>query len=131
MSLIRTGVFLAAVIMLLPTDERKPAEPATMAIRGPVETATFCERNPSTCATGRDTWALFLRKAEYGMELGARLLREQLLGKAPIETSAVRADAPPAPPLQQPIAAPPAHRPAAPTEGNGRRTYSMDHPRWR
>ena len=84
MSIVKTGLFLAAVVMLLPLDERKPAGGATTASIAAAATAAepndaFCDRNPSTCATGRELWVLFARKAEYGMELGSKLLREQLV----------------------------------------------------
>src|SRR5262245_50006534 len=80
MSLIRTGILLAVGVMLLPVEERKQAQFTSAASRAVEETATFCERNPSTCAAGSELWALFLRKAEFGLELGARLVREQLFG---------------------------------------------------
>ena len=123
--------------MLLPAEEKKQAEFATTATRTAEQTAAFCDRNPSTCATGRDAWALFLRKAEYGMELGARLLREQLVrGLSGDNTPASPAQPPAIPqvpqaqqariePLQQPAAvrAEPAPR---------RSAYQTDNaPRWR
>jgi hypothetical protein len=80
MSLLRTGILLVVGVMLLPVEDRKQVELTQTARRAAEETATFCERNPSTCAAGSELWALFLRKAEFGLELGARLLREQLTG---------------------------------------------------
>lgn len=118
MGLIRTGLVLAAVVMVLPVDERSQSELTASASRAVGQTATYCERNPVTCATGRDAWALFLRKAEYAVELAARLAREQL----------ARALAPPQP---EPAAA--ANAPQRPeTPAPRRNQYTMDHPsRWR
>ncbi len=79
MSILRTGIILAGAIMLLPVDDRKQSEFTAAASSSAERTASFCSRNPSTCDAGRDLWALFVRKAEYGVELGARLVREQLL----------------------------------------------------
>jgi hypothetical protein len=79
MSIFKTTVLLAAVVMLLPAEEKSQTQLASTASRTAERAATYCERNPSTCATGRDVWALFVRKAEYGLELGAGLLREHLL----------------------------------------------------
>ena len=78
MSIIKTGLLLAVVVMLLPVDERKQVELAGTVSSAAEQTAGFCDRNPSTCGAGRELWALFVRKAEYAMELGAKLLREQL-----------------------------------------------------
>lgn len=82
--------------MLLPAEEKKQAAFSTTVARTAEQTASFCDRNPSTCATGRDAWALFQRKAEYGMELGARLLREQLV-------RGLSGDNSPATPAQPPV----------------------------
>lgn len=78
MSIIKTGIILAIAVMLLPADERKQTELAGMASQTAERTVTFCQRNPSTCAAGAEMWQLFLRKAEFGMELAAGLVREQL-----------------------------------------------------
>lgn len=128
-----------AVIMLLPVEEKKQVQLAASASHTAERTATFCERNPSTCANGRDLWALFLQKAEFGLELGSRLLREYLLRSAtesrpeqPVgnQPSTVAA------PLAQ--ASPAAHASSHPSRlelpppPSRRTNYTMDHPsRWR
>ena len=78
MSLLRTAFILAAVVMLLPTDEKKQQEVVGVAGAAVERTVTFCERNPGTCAAGRELWGTFLRKAEFGMELASKLVREQM-----------------------------------------------------
>lgn len=65
--------------MLLPTEEKKQAEFSVTAAQTAERTASYCERNPTTCQAGRELWATFVRKAEYGLELGAGLVREQVL----------------------------------------------------
>ena len=78
MSLIRIAVVLSVVIMLLPTDEKRQADVAGVAGATFERTVTFCERNPSTCSASREMWATFVRKAEFGIELAAKLAREHL-----------------------------------------------------
>jgi hypothetical protein len=90
MSIIRTGLLLAVVVMLLPAEQKKQAELTQAASRTAEQTMTFCERNPNTCATGRDLWSLFLRKAEYAVELGAGLVRDQLMRGAAPDAPAAR-----------------------------------------
>lgn len=143
MSLIRTGLVLAAVIMVLPTEEKKQAELTSAAARGAEQTATFCERNPSTCGAGRELWALFLRKAEFGMELAAGLVRDQLAranqpevptaAPVPPDRSAVpRTIAQPAALYLPPVDPTKATAAATVEPIQPRRTYPMDHPsRWR
>jgi hypothetical protein len=105
MSLFRTVFVVAAAVMLLPAEEKKQTEFASTATRAAEHTATFCERNPSTCTAGREMWSLFLKKAEYGLELGARLLRDQL-------ARAAAGDAAPGPTAAEPAVVP-ARSPAA------------------
>jgi hypothetical protein len=66
-------VFVA--VLLLPSDPQRQAELAAHARSGVERAATFCERNPATCAAGRDLWASFVRKAEFGLDLASRLAR--------------------------------------------------------
>jgi hypothetical protein len=148
MSIFKAGIVLVAAIMLLPVEEKNQAQLASTASHTAERTASFCERNPSTCATGRDLWAVFLRKAEFGMELGARLLREHLLRAseeqkpaptAPSERKAAAAalapvtSVTPATPMAPvaPVAAQPS-RLELPPPASRRTNYTMDHPsRWR
>jgi hypothetical protein len=151
MSLIRSCLIISAAIMLLPLDEKKQTDFAATASHTAQETASYCERNPATCQAGRELWSTFVRKAEYGMELGARLAREQFL-RAMTES---REQAPPpaahavrgtsastaTPRTQPPVAqSRPRTEPPVPAvgrqEGNTTQArqqhYSMDYPsRWR
>ncbi len=129
MSIIRAGIVVAAAVMLLPVEEKKQAQLASTASLTAERTVSFCDRNPSTCAAGNDLWALFLRKAEFGMELGATLLREQLLrGMGEPQSVAAPAD------VRAPAAAVPALPQQARVEPAQQRraAYPMDHPpKWR
>ena len=121
--------------MLLPAEEKKQAAFSTTVARTAEQTASFCDRNPSTCATGRDAWALFQRKAEYGMELGARLLREQLVRGLSGDNTPTPVQPPvnPQAPAQHVRIEPLPQAAATRMEPTPRRnTYQMDNaPRWR
>ena len=77
MSIVKTAFWLSVVIMLLPTDQRRQTELASVTGQAVERTMTFCERNPGTCAAGQELWATFVRKAEFGIELAMNLAREQ------------------------------------------------------
>lgn len=148
MSIFKTAIVLVAAIMLLPVEEKNQAKLASTASHTAERTTSFCERNPSTCAAGRDLWAVFLRKAEFGLELSARLMREHLL-RATDDQRPVPAALPehrgaavaplrgapitPAPPVAAvATAAPQPSRLELPQPPSRRTNYSMDHPsRWR
>ena len=40
-------------------------------------TMTFCDRNPDTCTQGRQAWAVFVKKAEFGGKLALDLFQER------------------------------------------------------
>ena len=129
MSIMRTGILLAAAVMMLPVEENKQAQLVSTASLTAERTATFCERNPTTCAAGQEMWALFLRKAEFGMELASKLAREQFL-RAMAEPQAK----PRAAMEEKSAAFVPALPRQARTEAarQPRVAYPMDHPpRWR
>ncbi len=127
MSLFRAGLVLVAVIMLLPADDKMQSDQPGAVARPVAQGQGFCERNPSTCINAREAWSLFLRKAAYGMELGARVLREQLARSNSVEEPAVPSIAPASydrvPPPDQLRLEPAQQR---------RNAYQMDNPsRWR
>ncbi len=101
MSLFRTGFVVVVAIMLLPTDKQKQSELHTTASSTMERTMTFCERNPATCQAGSEMWTLFVNKAEFGMELAANLIRQQLAQQFPARQSAPQLA--PAPVQSQPI----------------------------
>jgi hypothetical protein len=42
------------------------------------DVATFCDRNPETCARGKDAFGVFVQKAQFG----ARMLMDLINGRA-------------------------------------------------
>lgn len=79
MSLFRGLLLVGFGLMFLSSEEKKQPHLSTAATEQTEQSVSFCERNPSTCAASRELGTLLLRKAEYGLEQGARLLRDQLL----------------------------------------------------
>jgi hypothetical protein len=94
MSLFRLAFVACLVILLLPTDAHRQAELVSTANSGVARAATFCERNPNTCAAGHELWSLFLRKTEFGIELAARLARTALSSAEPRQPETARSTQP-------------------------------------
>jgi Family of unknown function (DUF5330) len=69
MFLIRTAFWLMIIVLLLPTDERQRAEVYGTAQAAVNDLATFCDRNPDTCAKGKDAFGVFVQKAEFGARM--------------------------------------------------------------
>jgi hypothetical protein len=74
MSLLRLAFWLALLLLLLPTDAQQQARLSSFVSTATQRIATFCNRNGKTCETGAEVWAIFLRKAEFGMRLVGDLL---------------------------------------------------------
>lgn len=129
MSLIRTAVVLGAVIMLLPTDERRKTEFSDTAGMAVERTVTFCERNPGSCAAGRELWDTFLRKAEFGMELASGLARDYMArGREPAQNHKPQDQRPPVA-SQRPPALPNVR--IEPATSRGTLTRADLEPQWR
>ena len=75
--LIRTAFWLMIIVLLLPTDDRQRSEVYGTAQAAVNDVASFCDRNPDTCARGRDAFAVFVQKAEFG----ARMLMDLIQNK--------------------------------------------------
>jgi hypothetical protein len=118
MSLIRTAFWLSLIIMLMPTDQSGQEKVAASAGQAAERAATFCERNPSTCAAGSELWATFLRKAEFSLHLAASTARDYINRKGKAEPAADTRSQPAAP---LPPAFPAATQPASaiPRSGDG------------
>jgi hypothetical protein len=71
----RLMVLIALAVVLLPTDERRQSEVYSTARYALERTITFCDRNAALCESGREMWAVFVRKAEFGLELVTKLAR--------------------------------------------------------
>jgi hypothetical protein len=78
MSLIRILFWLAIIVLLLPTDGRQQEQITGTAAAVFERAVTFCDRNPSTCTEASELWATFVRKAEFGIELASRIVREKM-----------------------------------------------------
>jgi hypothetical protein len=75
--LIRTAFWLMIIVLLLPTDEKQRSEVYGTAQAAVNDVATFCDRNPETCARGKDAFGIFVQKAQFG----ARMLMDLINGR--------------------------------------------------
>ena len=67
--LIRTAFWLMIIVLLLPTDERQRSEVYGTAQATVHDVATFCDRNPETCARGKDAFSVLVQKAQSGARM--------------------------------------------------------------
>ena len=75
--LIRTAFWLMIIVLLLPTDVQQRSEVYGTAQAAVNDVVTFCDRNPETCARGKDALSVFVQKAQFG----ARMLMDLLNGR--------------------------------------------------
>lgn len=80
MFLIRTAFWLMIIVLLLPTDDQQRSEVYGTAQAAVNDVATFCDRNPETCARGKDAFAVFVQKAEFGARMLMDLIQERTGG---------------------------------------------------
>jgi hypothetical protein len=69
MFLFRTAFWLVILILLLPTDEDQQKRIYGTAQAAVNDVASFCDRNPQTCAAGQDAFAVLVQKARYGAQM--------------------------------------------------------------
>ena len=86
MFLIRTTLLLGLGVLVLPTDEASQARVYNGAKTAMSWTYTFCDRNPATCVHGREAWAVFVKKAEFGVKMAFDLISERNQQAAVIPT---------------------------------------------
>jgi hypothetical protein len=77
MFLIRTAFWLMILILLLPTDDQQRNEVYGTAEATVKDVASFCDRNPQTCATGRNAFDVFVTKAEFGAHVLMGFIKER------------------------------------------------------
>jgi hypothetical protein len=77
MFLFRTAFWLVVLILLLPTDEQQRSQIYGTAESAVHDVATFCDRNPATCETGREAFGVLVQKAEYGAALLMDLVNKE------------------------------------------------------
>ena len=75
--LIRAAFWLMIIVLLLPTDAQQRSEVYGTAQAAVNDVASFCDRNPETCARGKDAFSVFVQKAQFG----ARMLMDLIQNK--------------------------------------------------
>lgn len=75
--LIRAAFWLMIIVLLLPTDAQQRSEVYGTAQAAVNDVSSFCVRNPETCAKGKDAFAVFVQKAQFG----ARMLMDLIQNK--------------------------------------------------
>jgi len=80
MFLIRTAFWLMIIVLLLPTDGQQQSKVYGTAEAAVKDVATFCDRNPETCTTGRDAFQVLVHKAEFGARMLMGFIKEQTGG---------------------------------------------------
>ena len=86
--LIKAAFWLMIVVLLLPTDEGQRSDVYGTAKAAVNDVATFCDRNPETCAKGKDAFGVFVQKAQFG----ARMLMDLVNGRSEAGEDATEAD---------------------------------------
>ena len=77
MFLIKTAFWLTILLLLLPTDGQQQSQVYGTAEAAVKDVASFCDRNPETCASGRIAFDVLVQKAEFG----ARMLMNFIQGE--------------------------------------------------
>jgi len=91
MFLFRIVFWLGLAVVLLPTEENQQARLYATASATVERIATFCDRNPKTCAAGAEFWSTFVKKAEFGARVAADLITSRgQRSEGTVQTSAPR-----------------------------------------
>ena len=80
--LIKTAFWLTILVLLLPTDEQQRTQIYGTAQAAVQDVTTFCDRNPTTCATGRDAFHVLVQKAQYGARMLMDMVSDQPMSGA-------------------------------------------------
>jgi len=75
--LIRTAFWLMIIVLLLPTDQQQRSEVYGTAQAAVNDVASFCDRNPETCARGKDAFSVFVQKAQFGARMIMDLINDR------------------------------------------------------
>jgi len=103
--LIRAAFWLMIIVLLLPTDDRQRSEVYGTAQAAVNDVASFCDRNPETCARGKDAFAVFVQKAEFGARMLMDLVQNKTGAGAAADTAEPTRLESPLPEMQSPDAA--------------------------
>jgi hypothetical protein len=96
MSIVKIGILVALVVAVLPADKEQQARLYDRAAGAVHWTATFCDRNGTTCEKAGDLWQAFVKKAQFGAQMAYELAlkhsrgEQGYLGPATIEPATVR-----------------------------------------
>jgi hypothetical protein len=77
MSILKIGILVAVVVAVLPADREQQAALYDRAASAVHWTATFCDRNGSTCDQAGVLWAGFVKKAQFGAAMAYELAMKQ------------------------------------------------------
>lgn len=80
--LIRAAFWLMIIVLLLPTDAQQRSEVYGTAQAAVNDVSSFCDRNPDTCARGKDAFAVFVQKAQFGARMLVDLIQNKASGGA-------------------------------------------------
>ena len=80
--LIRAAFWLMIIVLLLPTDAQQRSEVYGTAQAAVNDVSSFCDRNPETCARGKDAFAVFVQKAQFGARMLMDLIQNKTSGGA-------------------------------------------------
>jgi len=69
MSLFRIAVVLSLGVAVMPSDKAQQEQLYERVASAAHWTATYCDRNATTCETAGQVWDVFLRKAEFAGKL--------------------------------------------------------------
>ncbi|MFA5901501.1 MAG: hypothetical protein WC829_20560 [Hyphomicrobium sp.] len=81
MSIIKVGILVAIVVAVLPTDREQQAALYDRTASAVHWTATFCDRNGTTCDQAGTIWEGFVQKAKFGAAMAYELAMKSA-GKA-------------------------------------------------
>jgi Family of unknown function (DUF5330) len=73
MSIVKIGILVALVVAVLPADKEQQARLYDRAAGAVQWTATFCDRNGTTCENAGYVWSAFVEKAKFGAQMAYEL----------------------------------------------------------
>ena len=97
MFLIRMAFWLMILVLLLPTDEKQQTDVYGTAQAAVKDVSGFCGRNPGVCEKGKDAFAVFVHKAEFGAQMLMGFITERTGASATSGTVAPAETPAPAP----------------------------------
>lgn len=77
MSIFKAGILVAVVVAVLPTDRAQQQALYDRAATAVHWTATFCDRNGTTCEQAGVLWDGFVTKAKFGAAMAYELAMRQ------------------------------------------------------